>query len=408
MILIVVVVTAKISCLRRFENRASNPHPVLEANKDQMSKNENDESLVDNKDAKLAQLNMERRIIADTKNSRKQTGGIPHHLPKLVVATVFGLLVLIITGVYMLVGQPKLTSTSNTVTKREDTTVFDQLQEMTNSGQIGNMSVQKTSSPQAGDVEELIVKLEARLEKNTQDVSGWRMLAWSHFNMQRYHRAAQAYAKAVAISEQDAELWSAYAEALVRAANGLVTSQAMNVLDRTLALKPGDARARFFMGLAKEQAGQPEKAIEVWIAILDNAPEDAAWLKGLRTRVMELAAASSIDLSGRLGTPQSAILAAKVKTESNPDAGQIQAALAKPAAERKQMKRNMVDRLANQLEEMPDDADGWIKLMRARLVLGEKDAALAALVKATNIFANKPQLKSRIRQAAIDLGIESR
>jgi cytochrome c-type biogenesis protein CcmH/NrfG len=69
--------------------------------------------------------------------------------------------------------------------------------------------------------------------------------------------------------------------------------------------------------------------------------------------------------------------------------------------------RGMVDRLAQRLESSPRDADGWIQLMRSRLVLGEEDVAQKALQKALEVFSDDPATKSRIASAAAGLGLKS-
>jgi cytochrome c-type biogenesis protein CcmH/NrfG len=69
--------------------------------------------------------------------------------------------------------------------------------------------------------------------------------------------------------------------------------------------------------------------------------------------------------------------------------------------------RGMVDRLAQRLESSPRDADGWIQLMRSRLVLGEEDVAQKALQKALEVFSDDPATKSRIASAAAGLGLKT-
>ena len=49
------------------------------------------------------------------------------------------------------------------------------------------------------------------------------------------------------------------------------------------------------------------------------------------------------------------------------------------------MIRNMVDGLAERLKEKPDDVAGWLRLGRARTVLGDKNAARDAYAKAASL-----------------------
>ncbi|NNE23072.1 MAG: c-type cytochrome biogenesis protein CcmI, partial [Rhizobiales bacterium] len=63
------------------------------------------------------------------------------------------------------------------------------------------------------------------------------------------------------------------------------------------------------------------------------------------------------------------------------------------AADRQQMIAGMVDRLAARLNGNGDDLDGWLRLINARMVLGQKDKASEALNSAREQFkANKDAL----------------
>jgi cytochrome c-type biogenesis protein CcmH len=65
----------------------------------------------------------------------------------------------------------------------------------------------------------------------------------------------------------------------------------------------------------------------------------------------------------------------------------------------------MVSRLADRLKNNPKDADGWIRLMRARMVLGETAAATAALRVGRAAFAGDPMTQGRLDRAAAELGV---
>jgi cytochrome c-type biogenesis protein CcmH len=65
----------------------------------------------------------------------------------------------------------------------------------------------------------------------------------------------------------------------------------------------------------------------------------------------------------------------------------------------------MVDGLASRLERSPHDADGWIKLIRSRVVLGEGDLAKQALDRGLAALADDATERDRIAAAAQDLGV---
>ena len=65
------------------------------------------------------------------------------------------------------------------------------------------------------------------------------------------------------------------------------------------------------------------------------------------------------------------------------------------AEDRQAFIRSMVQRLADKMEEKPDDIDGWIRLGRAYKVLGEDEKASSALGEARsrleNLLAKAPE-----------------
>ena len=69
------------------------------------------------------------------------------------------------------------------------------------------------------------------------------------------------------------------------------------------------------------------------------------------------------------------------------------------------MVRGMVDGLAAKLKANPKNADGWIRMMRVRMVLGEQGAATQALRDARAAFAGDTAEQARLSDAARTLGV---
>lgn len=78
-----------------------------------------------------------------------------------------------------------------------------------------------------------------------------------------------------------------------------------------------------------------------------------------------------------------------------------------PPHERDAAARMMVDRLANRLESSPRDVEGWILLMRCRVVLGEREVAATAFRKALEVFKDAPDASGKITAAAVGLGLKA-
>ena len=70
-----------------------------------------------------------------------------------------------------------------------------------------------------------------------------------------------------------------------------------------------------------------------------------------------------------------------------------------------EMARGMVARLASRLEQNPRDADRWIMLMRARMVLNDPAGAKQALAGAKAAFKGDSVQLARFDDAARTLGL---
>lgn len=277
----------------------------------------------------------------------------------------------------------------------------------------GDSSAKDTAATTAApSPEAAIAELEAKLKKNPDDVEGWQMLGWAFFETGRYAEAATAYRKAVALSPNNAEFSSALGEALVLASDGSsVPVDALTAFEKALAVDPKDPRARYFIGVHKDLSGKTKDALEDWFALLKDTPAGAPWEADLRRTIEQVGARDKIDVSARLAaaTPAApmAPAAGSVATAAipGPSRDDMAAAAKLPPSEQQQMVRGMVDGLAERLARNPKDADGWIRLMRSRMVLGERDQARAALTSARAAFTGDSAQLARFDQAARELGL---
>jgi cytochrome c-type biogenesis protein CcmH len=93
------------------------------------------------------------------------------------------------------------------------------------------------------------------------------------------------------------------------------------------------------------------------------------------------------------------------KSGEGPSAEDVSRLEAMTPSDRDAAIRSMVDGLAHRLESSPRDAEGWIRLMRSRIVLGERGAAETAFHKALEVFKNDAAASGKITAAAIELGL---
>jgi len=95
------------------------------------------------------------------------------------------------------------------------------------------------------------------------------------------------------------------------------------------------------------------------------------------------------------------------KSGDGPGAEKIAKSEAMPPHEQEAQIRSMVDGLADRLESSPRDIEGWTRLMRSRVVLGEREVAATAFRKALEVFKDDFAASSKLTAAAIELGLKS-
>jgi cytochrome c-type biogenesis protein CcmH len=169
-------------------------------------------------------------------------------------------------------------------------------------------------------------------------------------------------------------------EALVAAGNGVITADAKSAFDRAVALDGENIKARYFLGVAAEQDGRPADAAAIWRAMLAAAPADAPWAEYIRH---ELA-----------------------RVEGGPSEEEVAAATDLSAEQRTTMIRGMVERLSERLHREGTDIEGWLRLVRSYMVLGERDKAQAAAGEARRALATEPEKVRRINELVKGLGLE--
>jgi len=253
------------------------------------------------------------------------------------------------------------------------------------------------------DVDTMIGRLAARLEKNPDDGEGFRMLAWSYAMTGRPDKAIEPYKRALTLLPNSALVHSGYGEALTGIGKGQVTPEAKAEFERAVALDPKEPRALYFLALWQAQHGQEKEALEKWIALANSGPADAPWQVDLRRKITEVSGKLGVDVSARLKT--AAAPAGSGATPPPLDAQTIQSASAMPAADRQAMVDQMVEGLATKLKANPQDSDRWVLLLRSRMVLKQADQAGSDLAAARKALATNPAGLSKVNAAAKEFGI---
>jgi len=239
--------------------------------------------------------------------------------------------------------------------------------------------------PDAGQpLENLVAQVEQHLEKNPSDGRGWTVLAPVLAQLGRYGDAVRAYRNSITYDGESAERRADLGEVMTAAAGGVVTAEAKQEFERALARDAGEVKASYFLGLAAEQDGRNADAASIWRTMLAKGPADAPWrplVEAALTRVGEPRAPALSD---------STIAAAKDMSETD----------------RTAMIRSMVERLAARLKQNGNDVDGWLRLVRAYLVMGDREKAKDALIDARQAVANDAERLRHHNEGLKSLGFD--
>jgi cytochrome c-type biogenesis protein CcmH len=210
--------------------------------------------------------------------------------------------------------------------------------------------------------------LAREMRQRPNDPTGWFLLGREYLRLDDAQDAAASFKRAIPLvppAERPAML-SAYGEALSIAAQGDVTPEAEAAFQASLAGDPKDVKARFYLGQAYAERRDPAHALALWQSLLADTPANTP-LHGLLLDRIAI-------LSGM--------------TRAQPNIAQ------------------MVAGLADRLKQAPNDPDGWQRLVKSYVVLGDTDKARAALADARHVFAGNRAELAALTAEARDLKLE--
>jgi cytochrome c-type biogenesis protein CcmH len=346
--------------------RASGGGSDLAVYKDQLKEIDSDRAsgLIGEAEAEAARLEISRRLLAAAEPppgaGNAATGSRKSERRRPAAVAALAILILGPLGFYIALGSPNIP---------------------------GEPAFARVSTPKGHEsIASLVSQVEAHLATNPNDGAGWEVLAPVYTRLGRFDDAVQARKKVLQLNGATATREADLGEAETAAANGVVTAEAKAAFERAVASDPKEAKARYFLGLAAEQDGRNDEAATIWRSMLAEASAGAPWVGFVRQALARVS-----------GTPVATV---------EPSSTDISAAADMSTDARHDMIRGMVARLADRLHDNGADVEGWLRLVRAYVVLGDRTKAKDAAAEAKRALGERPDDIRRIDDLVKGLGLE--
>ena len=376
--------------LKQKEVRETNVDYNLKVYTDQLSEVDKDFQLgrVDPQELDAIKTEIQRRILTENveANQRKQSKQLTPSTYVIFTLVASFLIPSATIGIYANFGSPGHLDVP--LSKRADLPTPKTVEKTTSQG--------KKPNEQHAGIDNMIANLQEKLKVNPKDLQNWELLGRTLLIRKQYEAASDSLRQAVSIFPSSLELRATYAEALVLAAQGRISREALKQFKLVSKSIPKDPRVRYYLGLADYQQEKIELALQKWTTLLDETPQNAPWRKMLTSRIDQATKVLGIKTS----EPKQKLAANQKSTAPNvntakpsilkegfqgPTSEDIRAAQTLSKNDRQEMINNMVEGLAAKLKDNPNDLNGWLRLSRSYKVLGKPEKYKQALIMAANL-----------------------
>lgn len=216
-------------------------------------------------DYEALKLEIESNLASDinladqTQTSQKVT---PRRSNKLIISLLSALLPLTVLGLYGVTGTPSALAPQADTAQR----------------------------PSVEDVDLMLANIEQRLAANPSDAQGWAVLSRAYLSLGRFREAHNGFLKLIELEGESAELLTSLADASGLMAEGDMSGQPTQYIERALKLEPDNPQALWLAGLSAAQQNQAEKARGYWnklLPLLGNTPKKQEELKVIIQQTFE-------------------------------------------------------------------------------------------------------------------------
>ncbi len=235
-----------------------------------------------------------------------------------------------------------------------------------------------------------VAKIQTYLVENPDDVPGniyaWRALGQYQTDLQNRVKAAEAFQRWFELDSDNIDAALMFSESLIMLSDGRVSPAALLALDRAQKIQADNPGVRHYLALAEYQAGNVDQALVNWQALMAASPADAPWRRSVQRWIDK----AQNDLG--IAVTNSTAVAPPLSEDDRKAIAEMS------AEEQEALIKSMVARLARKMDENPENTEGWFRLAKAYMMLGQKSDAIKSLEQAEKFApdALKPQIKKQL------------
>ena len=141
-------------------------------------------------------------------------------------------------------------------------------------------AMSSAGSPESGhpDFSSVLENLIARLRDQPDDIEGWLMLGRTYAMMQRFNEAKEAYEKVLALSPDNPEVLTDYADIVAMTHDGSLIGEPYELVKKALRLDARNPKALALAGTAEFEQKKYKEAAASWEKLLALIPPSEAEL----------------------------------------------------------------------------------------------------------------------------------
>jgi cytochrome c-type biogenesis protein CcmH len=180
--------------------------------------------------------------------------------------------------------------------------------------QIGTPDAETPAAGTLPSVEDMVYAMAERLQKNPNDLPGWKMLGRSYLQIQDFPGAIGAFEKAVEMEGgQNGQTLADLGEVILLSDGRTLTGRAGELFENAIAVAPNNQKALFYGGMAAVERGDRELGAQRLETLLASSPPQNIQ-EILRQQIAELRGEAPLPAAapGSSEAPEDAVVTVRV------------------------------------------------------------------------------------------------